>query len=312
MPSEGLSVRHFCQQATGRAAGPVGLREAARKASGPLRLSYFPAALSVMAHNMALLPALYKGTDRSGAIGQLVGQVLATRPTVVGLSEVWVGDERDEIRKALAPWYPHWAEGPEAHLPKVSNGGLLLLSSEPATATNSMTYSHCDRQDCLTAKGVLHMRLATVDVFLSHTQDISTANGAPALYAQLNELNTFVEGHRDPSLTTLIMGDLNIPGENAGHYAQLIQRLGGAIDCWSASGNAPDSGYTEIVDSNFYDDPDDRPKENQRLDYVLLKAGSASVAMIGATEVLTFTHNGRYISDHFGISARFGAFCEIG
>jgi endonuclease/exonuclease/phosphatase family metal-dependent hydrolase len=257
------------------------------------------------------LPAFYKGTDRSGTIGQIVGQILAARPTIVGLSEVWVGDERDEIREALAPWYPHWIDGPEAHLPKVSNGGLLLLSSEPVTATNTMTYSHCDRQDCLTAKGVLHMRLASVDVFLSHTQDIETANGAPALYAQLNELNAFVEGHRDPGLTTLIMGDLNIPGENAGHYAQLIQRLGGPVDCWTATGNTPDSGYTLIVDSNFYDDPDDRPKENQRLDYVLLKAGSANIAMIDATEVLNFTHEGRYISDHLGISARFNALCEI-
>lgn len=311
MPSNGLSLRQLCQQTTGRPSGPVGLREATEKGSGPLRLSYSPAVLSVMAHNMALLPVFYKGTDRSGTIGQIVGQILAARPTVVGLSEVWVGDERNEIRKALAPWYPHWVEGPEAHLPKVSNGGLLLLSSEPVTATNSMTYSHCDRQDCLAAKGILHMRLASVDVFLSHTQDIETANGAPALYAQLNELNAFVEGYRDPSLTALIMGDLNIPGENAGYYAQLIQRLGSPIDCWTATGNAPDSGSTVIVESNFYDDPDNRPKENQRLDYILLKAGSASIAMIGATEVLTFIHDGRYISDHFGVSARFDAFCEI-
>lgn len=270
MTSEGFSLRQLCRQATGRASGLVGLREATKKGSGPLRLSYSPAALSVMAHNMALLPAFYKGTDRSGTIGQIVGQILAARPTIVGLSEVWVGDERDEIREALAPWYPHWIDGPEAHLPKVSNGGSLLLSSEPVTATNT-----------------------------------------PALYAQLNELNAFVEGHRDPGLTTLIMGDLNIPGENAGHYAQLIQRLGGPVDCWTATGNAPDSGYTLIVDSNFYDDPDDRPKENQRLDYVLLKAGSASIAMIDATEVLNFTHDGRYISDHLGISARFNALCEI-
>jgi endonuclease/exonuclease/phosphatase family metal-dependent hydrolase len=264
-----------------------------------------------MAHNMALLPALYKGTDRSGVIGQIVAQILAARPTIVGLSEVWVGDERDEIREALGPWYPHALEGPSPHLPKVNNGGLLLLSSEPATATNSMIYSHCDMQDCIAAKGILHMRLASVDVFLSHTQDIMTANGASALYAQLNEMNRFVESHRDPSLTTLIMGDLNIPGENAAHYAQLLQRLGEPIDCWTAMGNAPDSGYTEIIDSNFYDDPDDRPKENQRLDYVLLKAGSARVAMLGAVDVLTFTHNGRYISDHFGISARFPSFGEI-
>jgi hypothetical protein len=311
MSSQGFSLRQFCQQTTGRASGPVGLREAARKGGGALRLSYSPAALLVMAHNMALLPVLYKGTDRSGVIGQIVAQILAARPTIVGLSEMWVGDERDAIKKALASWYPHVLEGPQPHLPKVNNGGLLLLSSEAPRATNSMVYSNCAAQDCLAAKGILHMRLASLDVFLSHTQDIEAIGGEPALYAQLSEMNKFVEAHRDKSLTALIMGDLNILGENAAQYAQLLQRLDNPTDCWTAMGNTPDSGYTEIIESNFYEDPDDRPADNQRLDYVLLKAGSASVAMIGAIEVLTFTHNGRYISDHFGIAARFSAFGEI-
>ena len=77
MTSEVFTLIQLCQQATGRASGLVGLREATKKGSGPLRLSYSPAALSVMAHNMALLPAFYKGTDRSGSIGQIVGQILA-------------------------------------------------------------------------------------------------------------------------------------------------------------------------------------------------------------------------------------------
>ena len=72
-------------------------------------------------------------------------------------------------------------------------------------------------------------------------------------------------------------------------------------------GNTPDSGLTETVDSNFYDDPDDRPAAGQRLDFVLLKPGMSTVPLVAGTDVLQFAHNGRYISDHFGIATRFDA-----
>ena len=58
-------------------------------------------------------------------------------------------------------------------------------------------------------------------------------------------------------------------------------------------------------DSNFYDDADDRPAQDQRLDYVLLRAGTRSIPILSGVEILRFTRNGRFISDYFGVRAAF-------
>jgi hypothetical protein len=262
-----LSIRAIGRQVTGRPDGAMGVRAALGRASGAVRLAA-TGSFSVLAQNMALMPfpAPYKGTDRSGAIGEIVARIIDLRPTVVGLCEVWEQSERDEIREALSPWYPFHVDGPggvgsSLHgLPvKISDGGLLLLSAEPFEASNSTVYEHCALQDCLAAKGALHARIAAADVFYSHTQDISVSGGRDALYGQLDELGRFIAAHRDLSRPSVIMGDLNIPGEERAHYDQLISRLGGPVDCWTVLGNGPGSGLTEVVDSTFYADPDDRP-----------------------------------------------------
>ena len=45
---------------------------------------------------------------------------------------------------------------------------------------------------------------------------------------------------------------------------------------------------------------------------VLLKPGTATVPLVADTDVLQFAHNGRYISDHFGIATRFDALVTVG
>lgn len=79
-----LSLRYLGRHTTGRATGPAGLREMLRRPAGSVRVSHAPTTFSVMAHNMALLPipGFYRGTDRSGAIGEIVGRIAALRPTV--------------------------------------------------------------------------------------------------------------------------------------------------------------------------------------------------------------------------------------
>jgi endonuclease/exonuclease/phosphatase family metal-dependent hydrolase len=118
-------------------------------------------------------------------------------------------------------------------------------------------------------------------------------------------MNEFINTHRNFAMPTIIMGDLNIPGEDPRRYAQLLNRLAGPRDCWTLAGNPPDSGFTFITNNNFYADPDDRPTRNQRLDYVLLKAGQNAVPILSRIDVLEFVRNGVFISDHFGLFAAF-------
>lgn len=288
------------------------LRKLLGRPSGPVKLAVRRVApFSVMTHNMALLvpPAPYLGTDRDGTIAEIVARIRALAPDVVGLCEVFADGERTRIRNALRDLYPHFREGPDED-DYESDGGLLLLSRHPILAADAMIFRACDGWDCFANKGVIHIRIqpafwsTPLDIFFSHMQDIETDNGVGTLYSQLTAMNNFIVTRRDPAGSQIIMGDLNIPGENPQHRAQLYDRLK-LVDCWFLAGNQAASGHTLVIENNFYADPDDRPSSNHRLDYVLMRGGTRLVPILAEIEVLKFQRNGRFISDHFGVHASF-------
>ena len=314
-----LSVRQLGRHITGNATNPSSLRWLLNRHTGPVTLSVQVAPFSVMTHNMALLvaPGDYLGTDRDGSIAEIVARIAALQPDVVGLCEMFSDGEREFIRDKLRLIYPHFREGPdEADLE--SDGGLLLLSRHPLLFARDIVYRDCDGADCFANKGILHMRLqppswpTPLDVFFTHMQDIATSDGVRALYAQLDHLNGFMNLHGAPNVPKIIMGDLNIPAGDPQHYAQLLVRLRGPRDCWTLAGNSVASGDTLVMDNNFYEDPDDRPVRNERLDYVLLKAEHRTIPILSGIEILRFQHNGRFISDHFGVLAKFDTIALVG
>lgn len=141
---------------------------------------------------------------------------------------------------------------------------------------------------------------------------MSSIKGARALHAQLNHLHGFMGLHGAPNVPKIIMGDLNIPAGDAEHYDRMIISLRGPRDCWTISGNNAATGDTLVTDSNFHEDPDDRPTRNERLDYVLLKAEHRAIPILASIEILQFRRNGRFISDHFGVLAKFDKIATIG
>ncbi|HZI44800.1 MAG TPA: endonuclease/exonuclease/phosphatase family protein, partial [Ilumatobacter sp.] len=228
---------------------------------------------------MALLvfPGDYLGTDREGAIAGVVGEIRQQRPDVVGLCEVFADDEREQIRGDLAADYPFFVEGPDED-DLESDGGLLLLSRHPFLVTSDLIYRDCAGDDCFANKGVLHVRVqppgpAAYDLFYTHMQNIDEDEGDDTLYSQLSVLHGMMQRDADPGVPALVFGDLNIPATAANHYQQLIDRLGGPVDSWITAGNAVASGFTVVRDSNFFDDSDDRPPRDERLDYVLVRPG---------------------------------------
>jgi len=314
-----LSVRHLGRHISGSPARPSSLRWLLNRHNGRVQVSVRFAPLSVMTHNMGLLvaPGNYLGTDRSGSIDEIVARISALQPDVVGLCEMFADGEREFVRSKLRLIYPHFSEGPD-EFDLESDGGLLLLSRHPVLFARDIIYRDCDGSDCFANKGILHMRIqppawpTPLDVFFTHMQNIATSDGTRALYAQLSHLQRFMDLHGSPGVPKMILGDLNIPAGEAHHYTEMINRLGGPRDCWTIAGNPVASGETFVRDNNFYEDSDDKPTRDERLDYVLLKAQHTAIPILSTIEILKFQRNGRLISDHFGLLARFEKVALIG
>lgn len=318
MLDNSITIRQLSRHISNQPLLPLGLRQILRLEKANLRLQVKMASFSIMTQNMGLLvfPGAYLGTDREGAINEIISRIKSISPDVVGLCEVFADGEREMIRISLLPIYPHFQEGPdEADLE--SDGGLLLLSKHPILQHHQIIYRDCVGNDCFANKGVIHIRVQPpnspmpYDVFFSHTQNIEEDGGKGALYAQLTRMNQMVQDYADSNIPTLIMGDLNIPGEVPGHYNQLIERLEKPVDFWTVAGNTPSSGFTFASDNNFYADDDDNPHQNQRLDYIMMKAGLKFIPILKNIEILKFTHGSRFISDHFGLRAQFEQLVQI-
>jgi hypothetical protein len=279
---------------------------------------------TILTYNMALIvaPGSYKGINRTGAIQELITRIKADPPDVVGLCEVFANDERKQIRAALSH-YPHSLWGPD-EADFHSDGGLLLLSKHPFLSKHASIYRQCAGDDCFANKGMLHIRIQPLsspvpyDIYHTHAQDITVQEignpdaGKEALYSQLLHMAHLYQACSNPHHPKIIIGDLNIPGEIPQHYDQLIQRLAGPVDMWVVAGNAPSTGFTNTRNNNFYEDSEDAPSKDSRLDYVLMKAGQSFIPILKEIEVLKWSRNGRQISDHFGLLARFDQLVEVG
>lgn len=272
---------------------------------------------SIMTQNMALKPdafifASYDGTNREGAVTKIIERIKELSPDVVGLCEVFVDDERKRIWNSVKHMYRFWMEGPDSNVVfDLQDGGCMLLSKHNVLASKHIVYKTAGGEDTWSSKGVLHMRIKTptaprpFEIFYTHAQDIGATNGVTALHAQLDQLNAFINNVEDPDNPVFIFGDLNAPGEVPGHHRQLITRLGNPVDLWLVSGGSPGGGFTFVSDNNFYEDPDDNPHLNQRLDYILMRAGKRLVPILDDIQILKFKLNGRDLSDHFGLRATF-------
>lgn len=318
MSTSSVTLRQLSRHVHNQPTLPLELRQMLRLGNVALRLQVKRAPFSLMAQNMALIvtPGNYLGTDREGAINEIISQITALSPDVVGLCEVYADGERERIRHSVQHIYPHFQEGPdEADLE--SDGGLLLLSKHPILEHHQIIYRDCAGSDCFANKGIIYTRVHPLnspmpyDIFFSHMQNIKEDDGQEALYAQLTRMSEMIRQHSNPNIPTIIMGDLNIPGEVPEHYNQLIGRLGQPVDLWTVAGNTPGSGFTATSDNNFYEDSDDIPAQNQRLDYILMRAGLRFIPILTNIEILKFTRGGRFISDHFGLHAQFEQLVEV-
>jgi hypothetical protein len=209
------SIREIARHIGSSSSGLSTLRTILKQPDSNLRLHVQTAPFSVMCHNMGLMvsPVPYLGTDRSGAINEIVWQIQNLSPDVVGLCEVFADGEREDIYNRLKRIYPYFQEGPDED-DLDSDGGLLLLSKYPLLQSNAIVYTGAVGWDWLANKGVIHIRIKSpscpmpYDIFFSHTQNIAEDGGREALYGELSQIDGMIQQYADPDTPTLIMGDI--------------------------------------------------------------------------------------------------------
>ncbi|HEX6183274.1 MAG TPA: endonuclease/exonuclease/phosphatase family protein [Pyrinomonadaceae bacterium] len=279
---------------------------------GKLSLSAEKVRFSLMTQNMGLLtwPGVYLGTDRPGAVKELVARINALSPDVVGLCEVFADDEIAQIKVGILFTHPYRSYK-LAESSVFSDGGCWVFSKHKILKENHHVFANYVGDDKYADKGVVHIRiqppgaLRPLEIFYSHNQNIEEVGGKNALYAQLVEMAGFIKKVADPNNPIFIMGDLNVPGEVPKHYEQMIIRLLGPVDFWLVSGGDPAKGFTFVADNNFYANPAKNPKLNRRVDYILMRAPKTFVPMLKSIDILKFKLGGRDLSDHFGLHAQF-------
>lgn len=315
-------VRHIQPGSFGRGALRTALPPFVRKC----KVSLHEGAFSIMSQNMGLLVPnpVYKGTDRKGVIRELIEQIRLRSPDVVGVCEIFDNSERNQVFNALKAIYPWHSEGPDRNTildgrAAKEDGGLLLLSKHRLTDSASVLYTTSTGADWLVNKGILYMRIQPeglpfhLNLFYTHMQDIDAVGGGgqQALYEQLTQAANYMEGKRLANSVSILFGDINVPAQRPENYSQMMTRLKSPVDIWVASGNDPNQGFTFAENNNFYANPDDTPTFQARLDYFLLTPAQEYIPVVSDMQVLQLKHNGRDISDHFGIAAVFNDYVSI-
>jgi hypothetical protein len=302
-------------------------------------------AIVIFQQNMALLPELrmpngkklYLGREREAALDCLAYFLLEYLPDLVGLSEMWVGEERRWLREKLGRFYPYFLEGPGEADDLNVDGGLLLLSRLPFLVDNEAVYDPCLGEDCLAQKGVIHGRVnlfgeaPPLDLFLTHLQNPTPLSAGPDMglgsggrgkvQAQLDQLAGFIHGSREPRYPALLMGDLNSAAGLPEEYDDLLARLGRPADLWPESGNGgrifgrqnrqfliPATGLTFDERSSFAlsevaeGQISDRHETGKRLDYFLSYPGSQWMPNYISTHLVRLESSpGRDRSDQYGL-----------
>lgn len=291
------------------------------------------------------LYTLYKGAEREKVLPSLIQHLRSEQPDVVGFCEVWVGSEKQRLRNELADIYPYSHQGPWEDVPRplefeYFDGGLLLLSKYPIVNSHQTIYRQCAGEDCLTNKGALHARIAVpghpveYDVFITHMQScppevpiipgVGSGSCEERLeISQVNHLSSFIQAYSSPECVALLMGDLNINGQDQLKSNALFQRLKNPTDLWKFAGAADDSsaGITNDSHGSFQSDRSNSPSSNPnrnleggRLDY--LYSGHLNRRFFPLYENTKVVNNlqsspGRDLSDHYGLKTHLKCIREI-
>jgi len=254
----------------------------------------------VLAYNVwALLPGIVS-KDVSERLNLLQSKLNGYDAIV--FSELFDNSRRETFLNGIKAEYPYQTSVVDKS-GAIEDGGVLIVSRWPIETSSHTTFSECDAEDCLSAKGVKYARINKggnkYHVFGSHTQAWTSAENQATRLQQFYTMKSFMDSKNIPSSEPVIIaGDLNVDSINyQSEYSTMLSVLGAA----EAPRNG--QGYAYSYNGNINAWTDGSP---ENLDYVLYSTNhlqptsSASQVIIPrSAHADVFT---KYdLSDHFAV-----------
>jgi endonuclease/exonuclease/phosphatase family metal-dependent hydrolase len=220
------------------------------------------ATLSILTFNVEGMPWPAKGhrAPRLREIGRELADMRAkgSAPDIVLLQESF---SREAARIGARAGYRNYVKGPSSHTPRpptsenadpklvdkrkrtkgewkpIFSGGLYILSDFPLVASDREPFRsrECAGFDCLSNKGVMHVRVAVpgapaeLDLFNTHLNSrghagVSQDRSLKAHSLQVDELHRYIEAKWDKAHPMIFGGDLNMRHAPArfAHFAQVM------------------------------------------------------------------------------------------
>jgi len=266
--------------------------------------------LNVLAYNVwALLPGLVSKdvTDRLTEISKRLEGF-----DVVVFSELFENSRREDFLDRIRGQFPYQTRVVDRS-GSVEDGGVLIVSRWPIEHEAQTTFSSCDADDCMAAKGVMYARInkngQKYHVFGSHTQAWTAPENQATRAHQFAEMKSFIDQQgiaaEEP---VIIAGDLNV---DKAHFPSEYQAMLSTLNASEVAQTADSYAYT--ADGNVNAWTDGRP---EFLDYVLTSNahlqpvnGTSKVRVPRSIAANVFTDYD--LSDHFAIEAQLTFDTEI-
>ena len=253
----------------------------------------------VLAYNVwALLPGIVS-KDVSERLNLLKSKLNGYDAIV--FSELFDNSRREDFLNGIKGEYPYQTSVVDRS-GAIEDGGVLIVSRWPIETSSHTTFSACDAEDCISAKGVKYARINKAGnkyhVFGSHTQAWTSAENQATRAAQFQTIRNYIDGKNIPANEPVIIaGDLNVDKAHfQNEYNNMLSILGAA--------EVITSGYQYTADGRVNAWTDGSP---EFLDYVLYSvnhlapvSSSAQVLIPRSVHEDVFT---KYdLSDHFAVA----------
>ncbi len=226
---------------------------------------------------------------------------------VIVFNEAFDNDARENILlPALQDEYPYRTNVLDKS-GAIEDGGVVIVSKWPIEDTQTSIYNDCISEDCLSAKGVLYVRINKMgkiyNIFGTHTQAWnSDEEQVRTRLNQLQQLRDFIDELDIPETEPVIVaGDLNVDSyANAfDEYNRMFEILDAQIPSYNGH------PYTFDPDFNLYASGNVK----EYLDYVLNINGwlqpSVSLNEVRILRSITDAMEGWDLSDHFAVYGHF-------
>ena len=258
--------------------------------------------LNVLAYNVwALLPGLV-AKDTTDRLTEISKQLQGF--DVVVLSELFENGRRADFLDRIRNEFPYQTRVVDRS-GSIEDGGVLIVSRWPIEHEAQTTFSSCDADDCMAAKGVMYARInksgQKYHVFGSHTQAWTAPENQATRAHQFTEMKRFIDQQGIPSQEPVIIaGDLNV---DKTRFPSEYQAMLSVLDAQEIEQTTDSYGFT--ADGNVNAWTTGRP---EFLDYVLTSnahlqptQGVSKVRVPRSISASVFT---KYdLSDHFALEA---------